>query len=68
MINFHQFVGLKSVTSSPRGIYPTSQYVSGTSSPVYLYYSNNCCHRVVEVTATDISENIRTVRIDVEGN
>ncbi|XP_008214637.1 uncharacterized protein LOC103317710 [Nasonia vitripennis] len=57
--------GLKSVTSTPRGAYPRSQYVSGTSSPVYFYYSNNCCSRVLEISATDVSGNVYSRRIDV---
>ncbi|XP_058803771.1 uncharacterized protein LOC131671401 [Phymastichus coffea] len=57
--------GLKSVASTPKGIYSRSQYISGTTSPVYLYYSSNCCNRVLVVTATDVSGNVYSKRIDV---
>ncbi|XP_011505685.1 PREDICTED: uncharacterized protein LOC105368376 [Ceratosolen solmsi marchali] len=57
--------GLKNVMSVPKGIYPRYQYVSGTSNPVQFYYSNNCCNRAVEITATDLAGNVFSKKIDV---
>ncbi|KAJ8664553.1 hypothetical protein QAD02_006215 [Eretmocerus hayati] len=59
-------MGLKSVVSSPRGIYARSQYISGTSSPVHFYYSSNCCNKIVRVTAVDADGNSHTRDIDVD--
>ncbi|KAJ8688660.1 hypothetical protein QAD02_024455 [Eretmocerus hayati] len=59
-------MGLKSVVSSPRGIYVRSQYISGTSSPVHFYYSSNCCNKIVRVTAVDADGNSHTRDIDVD--
>lgn len=57
--------GLKSVKSSPNEIYPRTEFISGTKSPVTFYYSATCCSTQVKITATDLRNNVNVYTIDV---
>ncbi|XP_043520207.1 uncharacterized protein LOC122534016 isoform X2 [Frieseomelitta varia] len=57
--------GLKRVMSSINNIYPRTEFISGTRSPVTFYYSATCCDKIVEITAIDLLNNYNTMTIDV---
>lgn len=66
---FHLLItGLKRVISSPRNIYPRTEFISGTRSPVTFYYSATCCDTSAKITAIDLLDNYNTYTIDVTGN
>ncbi|XP_034196372.2 uncharacterized protein LOC117611954 [Osmia lignaria lignaria] len=57
--------GLKRVISSPRNIYPRTEFISGTRSPVTFYYSATCCDTSAKITAIDLLDNYNTYTVDV---
>ncbi|XP_054005183.1 uncharacterized protein LOC128890574 [Hylaeus anthracinus] len=57
--------GLQRVISSPNEIYPQSEFISGTRSPIKFYYSATCCDVTVKITARDLLDNYNTQTIDV---
>ncbi|XP_011068988.1 PREDICTED: uncharacterized protein LOC105154895 isoform X1 [Acromyrmex echinatior] len=57
--------GLKRVIAIPNGLYPRTNYISGTKDRVTFYYLSTCCTPTATITAIDISENQYTRNIDV---
>ncbi|XP_060822052.1 uncharacterized protein LOC132910400 [Bombus pascuorum] len=57
--------GLKRVISSLNNVYPRTEFISGTRSPVTFYYSATCCDKTVKITAIDLLDNYSTITIDV---
>ncbi|CAD1481294.1 unnamed protein product, partial [Heterotrigona itama] len=57
--------GLKRVISSVNNIYPRTEFIGGTRSPVTFYYSATCCEKTVKITAIDLLNNYNTMTIDV---
>ncbi|CAL7945670.1 unnamed protein product [Xylocopa violacea] len=57
--------GLKRVVASTNNIYPRTEFISGTRSPLTFYYSATCCDKTVKITAIDLLDNYNTVTIDV---
>lgn len=54
--------------SSLNNVYPRTEFISGTRSPVTFYYSATCCDKTVKITAIDLLDNYSTITIDVTGN
>ncbi|KAK1136507.1 hypothetical protein K0M31_001057 [Melipona bicolor] len=57
--------GLKRVISSVNNIYPRTEFIGGTRSPITFYYSATCCDKTVKITAIDLLNNQHTMTIDV---
>ncbi|XP_076751502.1 uncharacterized protein LOC143423805 [Xylocopa sonorina] len=57
--------GLKRVITSTNNIYPRTEFISGTRSPLTFYYSATCCDKTVKITAIDLLDNYNSVTIDV---
>ncbi|XP_015437906.1 PREDICTED: uncharacterized protein LOC107193045 [Dufourea novaeangliae] len=57
--------GLKRVISSPNEIYPHTEFISGTRSPIIFYYSATCCDTTTKITAIDLLNNYNTITLDV---
>ncbi|XP_017761892.1 PREDICTED: uncharacterized protein LOC108552027 isoform X2 [Eufriesea mexicana] len=57
--------GLKRIISSVNNVYPHTEFISGTRSPVTFYYSATCCDKAVKITAVDLLDNYNTITIDV---
>ncbi|XP_050584880.1 uncharacterized protein LOC126919550 isoform X2 [Bombus affinis] len=57
--------GLKRVISSLNNVYPRTEFISGTRSPVTFYYSATCCDKTVKIMAIDLLDNYSTITIDV---
>ncbi|XP_012139226.2 uncharacterized protein LOC105662339 [Megachile rotundata] len=57
--------GLKRVISSPKNIYPRTDFISGTRSPVMFYYSATCCDTTAKIIAIDLLDNSNTYTVDV---
>ncbi|XP_076245835.1 uncharacterized protein LOC143186202 [Calliopsis andreniformis] len=57
--------GLKRVISSPNEIYPRTEFISGTRSPVTFYYFATCCDTSAKITAIDLLDNYDTLTADV---
>ncbi|XP_023287920.1 uncharacterized protein LOC105700348 [Orussus abietinus] len=57
--------GLKRVVSTPNGIYPLTNFISGTRSDVTFYYLATCCSTSVAITASDVLGNYHSRTIDV---
>ncbi|KZC15153.1 hypothetical protein WN55_08226, partial [Dufourea novaeangliae] len=56
---------LKRVISSPNEIYPHTEFISGTRSPIIFYYSATCCDTTTKITAIDLLNNYNTITLDV---
>lgn len=59
--------GVKNVISEPTGIQPKTNFIAGTKSPVYFYYTSTCCNKIVNLRVIDINQKTFTKTVDVTG-
>ncbi|XP_057340984.1 uncharacterized protein LOC130678025 isoform X1 [Microplitis mediator] len=57
--------GVKNVISEPTGIQPKTNFIAGTKSPVYFYYTSTCCNKIVNLRVIDINQRTFTKTVDV---
>lgn len=57
--------GILRIESIPNGLIPRIPFTAGTTEPVRVSYSANCCQPRVTISAYDLAGNQRTTTIDV---
>lgn len=57
--------GILRIQSTPKGLLLRNKFTAGTREPVTATYSASCCQPKVTITAYDISNNQRSITLDV---